>query len=104
MGLTSAHEGPAVYDPGCVKTPRGINTPIILRSVVTRSASKCENSPSARHYDQIRLSFRTAKTLKRPWMCSATSYPVAQRPAYNSYRWQWSRLPLAALRHARGGL
>src|ERR1700730_5691746 len=37
-------------------------TPIILRSVVTRSASKCENSPSARHYDQIRLSFRTAKT------------------------------------------
>jgi hypothetical protein len=50
------------YDPGCVKTPRGINTPIILRSVVTRSASKCENSPSARHYDQIRLSFCTAKT------------------------------------------
>ena len=41
---------------------RGINTPIILRSVVTRSASKCENSPSARHYDQIRLSFRIAKT------------------------------------------
>jgi len=50
-------------DPGCVETLRGIPAPGILGSVVMRRAKKCKNLSSARHYDQIRFRFRTAKTL-----------------------------------------
>ena len=48
--------------PGCVKTLRGITVPGILGSTVTRRAKKCKNLSSARHYDQIRFRFHTAKT------------------------------------------
>src|SRR6516165_2543001 len=50
------------FDPGCVKTLRGMIAPEILRRVVTFRAKKCRNLFSARHYDQIRFRFRTAKT------------------------------------------
>ena len=33
----------SVYDPGCVKTLRGINAPEIFGSVVMRRAKKCKN-------------------------------------------------------------
>ena len=49
-------------DPGCVKTLRGITAPGILGSTVTRRAKKRKNLSSARHYDQIRFRFHTAKT------------------------------------------
>jgi hypothetical protein len=51
------------FDLACVKTLRGMTAPEILRLVVTLRAKKCKNSPFARHYDQIRFRFRTAKTL-----------------------------------------
>ena len=57
-------------DPGCVKTLRGIIAPGILGSTVTRRAKKRKNLSSARHYDQIRFRFHTAKTQKQgccPW-------------------------------------
>ena len=50
-------------DPGCVKTPGGITAPGILGSTVMRRAKKRKNLSSARHYDQIRFRFHTAKTL-----------------------------------------
>jgi hypothetical protein len=62
------HWGPAdsfisvENDPGCVKTLRGIAAPGILGSTVTRRAKKRKNLSSARHYDQIRFRFHTAKT------------------------------------------
>jgi len=49
-------------DLGCVKTLRGITAPGILGSVVMRRAKKRKNLSSARHYNQIRFRFRTAKT------------------------------------------
>src|SRR5215471_18225404 len=49
-------------DPACVKTLRGITAPGILGSTVTRRAKKRKNLSSARHYDQIRFRFDTAKT------------------------------------------
>ena len=48
-------------DPGCVKTLRGITAPGVLSPVIVRRAKKRKNSSSARHYDQIRFRFRTAK-------------------------------------------
>src|SRR6202048_911262 len=57
LGRTAAH------DPGCVKTLRGITAPGILGPMVMRRAKKRKNLSSARHYDQIRFRFRTAKTL-----------------------------------------
>jgi hypothetical protein len=50
-------------DFGCVKTLRGITAPGILASTVTRRAKKRKSLSSARHYDQIRFRFHTAKTL-----------------------------------------
>jgi tetratricopeptide (TPR) repeat protein len=49
-------------DPGCVKTLRGIIAPGILGSTVMRRAKKRKNLSPARHYDQIRFRFHTAKT------------------------------------------
>jgi hypothetical protein len=54
--------GASVYDPGCVKTLRGITAPGILGYTVTRRAKKPKNLSSARHYDQIRFRFYTTKT------------------------------------------
>ena len=51
------------FDPGCVKTLRGITAPGIFGPMVMRRAKK--NLSSARHYDQIRFRFRTAKTQLR---------------------------------------
>src|SRR5215468_8676995 len=53
----------AVIEPGCVKTLRGITAPGILGSTVTRRGKKRKNLSSARHYDQIRFRFHTAKTV-----------------------------------------
>ena len=55
-------KGTAGYDPGCVKTLRGMIAPEILRRVVMFRAKKCRNSSSARHDDQIRFRFHTTKT------------------------------------------
>ena len=49
------------FDPGCVKTLRGMIAPEILRRVVMFRAKKCRNSSSARHDDQIRFRFHTTK-------------------------------------------
>jgi hypothetical protein len=57
--------GKAAIDPGCVKTLRGIAAPGILSPTIMRRAKKRKNSSSARHYDQIRFRFRTAKTPSR---------------------------------------
>jgi Pyruvate/2-oxoacid:ferredoxin oxidoreductase delta subunit len=54
--------GAAESDPGCVKTLLGITAPGILSPTIVRRAKKRKNSSSARHYDQIRFRFRTAKT------------------------------------------
>src|ERR1700720_2991285 len=62
-GWTSSLPRPVASDPGCVKTLRGITAPGILGSTVTRRAKKRKNLSSARHYDQIRFRFHTAKTL-----------------------------------------
>src|SRR6202022_2446119 len=51
------------YDPGCVKTLRGITAPGIFGPMVMRRAKKRKNLSSARHYDQIRFCFHTTKTL-----------------------------------------
>jgi hypothetical protein len=45
-----------------VKTLRGITAPGILGSTVTWRAKKRKNLSFARHYDQIRFRFHTAKT------------------------------------------
>ncbi len=58
----SQHGVNVAYDPGCVKTLRGITVPGILGPVVMRRAKKHKNLSSARHYDQIGFRFRTAKT------------------------------------------
>src|SRR5262249_47560394 len=50
------------FDPGCVKTLRGITAPGILSPLVMRRAKKRKNLSSARHYDQIRFRFHTTKT------------------------------------------
>ena len=50
------------FDPGCVKTLRGITAPGIFGPMVMRRAKKCKNLSSARHYDQIRFCFHTTKT------------------------------------------
>ena len=47
--------------PGCVKTLGGITAPGILGPTVMRRAKKRRNLSSARHYDQIRFRFDTAK-------------------------------------------
>jgi hypothetical protein len=47
---------------GCVKTRRGIIAPEISSPVVVRRAKKCNNSCSARYYDQITFSFHIAWT------------------------------------------
>jgi len=59
---SSGHVLTARFDPGCVKTLRGITAPEILRLVVTLRAKKHKNSSAARHYDQISFRFRTAWT------------------------------------------
>ena len=51
----------AAIDPGCVKTLRGITAPGILGPMIMRRLKKRKNLSSARHYDQIRFRFRTAK-------------------------------------------
>ena len=56
LTLTSA------FELGCVKTLRGITAPGILGSTVTRRVKKRKNLSSARHYDQIRFRFHTAKS------------------------------------------
>jgi hypothetical protein len=61
-GRTCCWHDPVANDPGCVKTLRGITAPGILGSTVTRRAKKRKNLSSARHYDQIRFRFHTAKT------------------------------------------
>jgi len=61
-GHDSGHGETDAIDPGCVKTLRGISAPGILSPVVMRRARKRKNLSSARHYDQIRFRFRTAKT------------------------------------------
>ncbi len=48
-------------DPGCVKTLGGMTAPGILGSTVMRRAKKRKNLSSARHYDQIRFRFHSAK-------------------------------------------
>ena len=48
---------------GCVKTLSGITAPGILGSTVTRRVKKRKNLSSARHYDQIRFRFHTAKVI-----------------------------------------
>src|SRR5580700_9210772 len=53
------------YDPGCVKTLRGIITPAILGSMAMRRATKPKNLSSARYYDQFRFRFHTTKTPSR---------------------------------------
>src|SRR5215472_12988200 len=71
-----------VDDPGCVKTLRGITAPGILGSTVTRRAKNRKNLSSARHCDQIRFRFYTAKTQIRhgrveiPW---CNNFPAAER-------------------------
>jgi len=50
------------FDPGCVKTLRGITAPRILGSVVVRRAKKRKKLSSAQRYDQIRFRFHTTKT------------------------------------------
>ena len=54
-----------VNDPGCVKTLRGITAPGILGYTVTLRAKKRKNLSCARHYDQIRFRFHTAKTRRK---------------------------------------
>ena len=69
-GLGRSHS-----DPGCVETLRGISAPGILSPVVTRRARKRKNLSSARHYDQIRFRFRTAKT-----QCRSRGPLTSERP------------------------
>ena len=62
IGMRWRPEGSVANDLGCVKTLRGITAPGILGSTVTRRVKKRKNLSSARHYDQIRFRFHTAKT------------------------------------------
>src|SRR5215510_3389160 len=62
MSLRPKPAGSVEIDPGCVKTLRGMTAPGILGSRVTRRGKKRKNLSSARHYDQIRFRFHTAKT------------------------------------------
>src|SRR5262249_61236620 len=77
MGAGRAQSSPAVSDPGCVKTLRGITTPGILGPVVMRRAKKRKNLSSARHYDQIRFRFHTTKTQSGHWLCAALGAEAA---------------------------
>src|SRR5436305_7122253 len=65
------------FDPGCVKTLRGIIAPGILGPMVMRRAKKRKNLSSARHYDQIRFRFYTTKTHLRHWLCTAASVLIS---------------------------
>ena len=65
MGYAHVGVHECACDPGCVKTLRGITAPGILGPTVTRRAKKRKNLSSARHYDQIRFRFHTAKTQSR---------------------------------------
>jgi hypothetical protein len=62
IGSGAASIESAGFDPGCVKTLRGMIAPEILRRVVMRRAKKRKNLSSARHYDQVRSRFHTTKT------------------------------------------
>ena len=62
VGRAAEFAGSVENDLGCVKTLRGITAPGILGSTVTRRVKKRKNLSSARHYDQIRFHFHTAKT------------------------------------------
>ena len=64
-------------DPGCVKTLRGITAPGILGYTVTRRAKNRKNLSSARHYEQIRFRFHTAKTQRGHCLCIAASRACA---------------------------
>jgi hypothetical protein len=57
----------SLSDLGCVKTVRGITAPGISGSTVMRRAKNRKSLSSARHYDQIRFRFHTAKTHSEPW-------------------------------------
>src|SRR5438874_13778276 len=78
------------FDPGCVKTLRGIIAPGILGPMVMRRAKKRKNLSSARHYDQIRFRFYTTKThfghrrdrnpaVQRSLTVTGVCYPVVKR-------------------------
>src|SRR6476661_1127817 len=62
IGTRWRPEDSVACDPGCVKTLRGITAPGILGYTVTLRAKKRKNLSCARHYDQIRFRFHTAKT------------------------------------------
>ena len=66
-------------DPGCVKTLRGTTTSEISGPMVMRRPKKRKNLSSARHYDQIRFRFRTAKTLNRRSAHGSTARPDPTR-------------------------
>ena len=78
--------GSVENDPGCVKTLGGINAPGILGSTVMRRAKKRKNLSSARHYDQIRFRFHTAKTQSR--------HRGPQGPRSSRLKRLWRPLPL----------
>jgi hypothetical protein len=81
----------ARFDPGCVKTLRGITAPRISRLVVTLRAKKRKNSSSARRYDQIRFRFHTA------WNHSGhgrTNYGAAQQSVVDSRNERCGTSPL----------
>jgi hypothetical protein len=59
------HPRCVAIEPGCVKTLRGMTAPGILSPTIMWRAKKRKNLCSARHYDQIRFRFRTAKTHRR---------------------------------------
>ena len=56
-----------------MKTLRGITAPGILGYTVMRRVKKRKNLSSARHYDQIRFRFRTAKTHLGRGLCIAAA-------------------------------
>ena len=63
----------------CVKTLRGITAPGFLGPTVMRRAKKRKNLSSARHYDQIRFRFHTAKTQHRHSRGTTNSAGFRQR-------------------------
>src|SRR5437868_8800218 len=81
------------FDPGCVKTLRGIIAPGIFGPMVMRRAKKRKNLSSARHYDQIRFRFYTTKILSGPDL----SETIYEAPAEGSYRHDSARTRLQSL-------
>ena len=71
--------------PGCMKTPRGITAPGILRLVVTLRAKKRKNSSSARCHDQIRFRFHTAWATCRLTQCSERRHKREPSFPYNHH-------------------